>query len=255
MDKGGASHEVRIAVVSGGTGYVGSAIVRKLAEDGLRVAILYHRATEESVREILASLPGTGHEAYQSDITDTKSVARAIQAIEERQGPLYASIHAAGVMPMRKQLHLSSVQNLREQFEPNVFGSFNFLSTCALRLKEHGRGVIVGITTAGVATDTNTKARGAYSPMKFALQGMLVSFREELAPYHVRVYSVAPGVMPGGMNKDTPQAFLDMVKESSPTKTLAGAADVADIVSFLCSDKSVDLSDLTILIAPESAGT
>jgi len=149
-------------------------------------------------------------------------------------------------------LHLSSVEDLKEQCNVNIFGSFNLLSACALRLKEHKEGVIVGITTAAVVSQTNTRARGAYSLVKFALQGMLAAFKEELASYNVRVYSVAPGVMNGGMNHATPQAFIEMIKEKSPTKTLAQSTDVAAAISFLCSNDSIHLTNLTLLIAPES---
>jgi enoyl-[acyl-carrier-protein] reductase (NADH) len=58
--------------------------------------------------------------------------------------------------------------------------------------------------------------------------------------------------MAGGLNKSTPTAFLDMTREKSPTKALATAEDVADKISFLCSDNSRDVTDLTFLIAPES---
>ncbi|MEK7608030.1 MAG: SDR family oxidoreductase [Patescibacteria group bacterium] len=243
----------RVSVISGGTGYVGSAIAKKLAEDGMKIAVLYKSASDEEVAKLISEFHGTEHASYKCDLADAAGVTKTIERIEAEQGPIFAAVHAAGTMPMRKQLYLSTVEDLREQFEPNVFGSFNFLSACALHLAEHGDGVIVGITTAGVVTDLNTKARGAYSPMKFALQGMLVALREELLPHGVRVYSVAPGVMPGGMNAETPKAFLDMVRVSGPTKTLAEAKDVAGVVSFLCSESARELKDLTLLLAPESA--
>lgn len=245
-------NEQKVAVVSGALGYVGSAISATLASAGFRIAALYHDSSEEDVRTFLAQLPGSGHQAYQCDLEDSVAVGRVLDSVEKECGTPYACIHAAGTLPKRKQLHLSTVEDLREQFEVNVFGSFNFLSACAARLKSAGRGVLIGITTASVVSQTNTKARGAYSPMKFAVQGMLVALREELAPFSVRVYSVAPGVLPGGLNKDTPAAFLDMFKSKSPTKTLASASDVAEVVSSLCSGTSAHTSDLTVLVAPEA---
>lgn len=242
----------RVAVVSGGTGYVGSAIVKRLSADGLNVAMLYHSASEEEIDSLLKALPGNGHRAYKCRLEDASAVEKVIEKIEGEQGPIYACIHTAATLPPPKQLHLSSRDDLEGYFNLNVFGAFNFISTCALRLKQHEAGVIAGITTAGVVSQLNTRARGIYSSSKFALQGMLVALKEELAPHHVRVYSIAPGVMPGGLNRDTPQAFLDMVKEKSPTKALAEAKDIASVVSFLCSDDSSHLTNLTLVVAPES---
>lgn len=249
------NQELKVAVVSGGTGYVGSEIVKRLAADGMRVAALYLNASEEVVTDIISKLPGSGHQAYQCDLRDADAVNQTIETIEKNQGAIYVCVHAAGTMPKRKKLYLSSVGDVKEQFDADVFSAFNFLSSCAVRIKEYEKGIIIGITTAAVVSQANTKARGVYSPVKFALQGILSAFREELSPYGVRVYSVAPGVMPGGLNKETPQAFLDMVKEKSPTKNLAQASDVAGTVSFLCSRDSFHLANLTLLVAPEAGTT
>ncbi|MFA6601240.1 MAG: SDR family oxidoreductase [Candidatus Paceibacterota bacterium] len=242
---------LRIAVVAGGMGFVGSAIVRHLAQDGFIIALLYHTTKEDVVDQALARLSGGGHRAYQCDFGDTRFTKEVLKRIEGEIGPIFAVIDASGSLPRPKQLSASSLEDVREQFEAGVFGSFNFLSNCVSRLKEHKEGVIVGITTAGVVTDRNTKARGAYSMVKYAVQGMLVAFREELAAYSIRVYSVAPGVMAGGLNKATPKAFLDMVREKIPSKKLATAEDVAEQVAILCSEASQNVKTLTVLVAPE----
>lgn len=242
----------KIAVISGATGYVGFEVSKSLSSKGFCIAMLYNKAKEEDVKEKISLLYGNGHKAYQCDLSDREKVESVINLIEEEMGDIYISVHAAGIMPKPKQLHLSSTSDLHEQFEMNVFGSFNFLSVCALRLKEHKDGVLIGITTAGVATDVNTKARGAYSVVKFALQGMLVALKEELRHYSVRVYSVAPGFMEGGMNSGIPHAFAEMVRHSSPTKTITNASQVAEKISYLCSKESSNFDELTVVLAPET---
>lgn len=242
----------RIAVISGGTGYVGFETAKKLAEDGMSVAVLYHNALVDEVNEKLTTLKGDGHKAYKCDLQSKEIVKETIESIEKEMGNIYACIHTAGVIPKPKQLHLSSVEDLREQFDVNVFGSFNFLAMCASRLKEHKRGVIIAITTANVVTQVNTKARGVYSVIKFALQGMLVALKEELSSSGVRVYSVAPGFMEGGMNKDIPKAFVEMVRQSSPTRTLTDGEQVAKKIVYLCSDDAMNEKELTFLLAPET---
>ncbi len=242
----------RVAVISGGMGYVGSVVATRLAKEGMRIALLYHTTSEQAASEALSNLFGGGHVAYKCDVRDAVNTKQVIVRIEDEMGNIYVAIDAAGILPKPKQLSASRIEDVREQFETGVFGSFNFLSACAARLKEHTEGVIIGITTAAVVTSVNTKARGAYSMIKFAIQGLLTAFKEELLVHNVRVYSVAPGVMAGGLNRSTPNAFLDIVRDKSPTKILATAEDVADTVAFLCSDNSRDVTTLTFLIAPES---
>ena len=76
--------------------------------------------------------------------------------------------------------------------------------------------------------------------------------KEELAPFGVRVYSVAPDFMQGGMNSDIPQAFVEMIKEKSPTRSLIDAGNVARAVSYVCSDRAKKEDRLTFIIRPGS---
>lgn len=240
------------AIVSGAFGYVGFEISKKLAQDGMRIALLYHNSTEEVIAQKLTELSGGGHRAYRCDLKNVDEVQRTIDTIEKDMGSLYACVHAAGVKPKRKQLLISSIDDLKEQLEGNVIPSFNFLSLCAKKLKEHGEGVLVGITTVGVVAPKAARSLGAYIPAKYAVQGMLTMLKEELSESSVRVYSVAPGFMHGGMNNDIPKAFADMIQEKNPAKKLTTATDVAEKIAYLCSGGANQEEDLTCIVAQEN---
>jgi 3-oxoacyl-[acyl-carrier protein] reductase len=235
-------------IISGGAGYVGSAIAEKLLTEGYNVAILYRTKTEhiDAMEKKFSNA-----KFYQCDISEPERVTELFAQIA-RTGTIAAVVHAAGTLPKPAQMHLCSAEDLRTYFESDVVSAFNFLTLGAKTFKEQKRGVIIGITTAGVATRTNTKARGLYSPIKFAIQGILVALREEMLPHGVRVYSCAPGVMPGGMNKNTPKAFLDMVRRFSKNNELATAGLVADTVYEIISGK-YEPDEITVVLAPESA--
>jgi len=243
--------EKKVVAVSGAMGYLGQAIVRTLAQEGYAVAILFRSNPPEEVDAFLSSLPPAGCKAFACDLKSEQEAARAFEEIKRDMGPLYACIHAAGEMPRMKQLNQLTAEEFKQEIESSLMPSFNFLARGAAHLKERKEGVLVGITTAGVVTERNTKARGAYSPMKFALQGLLVALREELAQSGVRVYSVAPGVMPGGLNEKTPQAFLDMVRALIPNKELMTAQRVAQTVLQLVAEETAR-PEMTILLAPEA---
>lgn len=239
-----------LAVISGGMGYVGKAIATKLAKDGMRVVIVYRTASRESVDEFLISM-GEGHTAYQCDLENATQTQKTIATIEQEQGVASVFVYAAGSPPSRKPLHLASEEEMLEAFRQNTLCGFNFLAAAATRLKERKGGVLIGITTAAVFFPQSAGLLGAYLPAKYALQGVLASFQTELTPFGIRVYSVAPGFMAGGMNSLFPKAFVDMVRAKSPTKTLATAEDVAERISFLVSDAGKEITELTTVIAPE----
>lgn len=241
----------RIAVISGGAGYLGSAIARALAKQGMSIALLYHTTTEEKVQDIIASLPGTSHRAYKCDIHNEQEVATTIESIEKDMGKIFACVHTAGTKPIRKTLIATSSKELEDALHTHTLGAFALLSLCAKKLKEHKHGVIVGVTTVGVVIPEATHSLGGYIPAKYALQGMLTMFKEELKNSGVRVYSVAPGFMEGGMNSDIPKAFVEMIRTKSKTKQLTTAEDVAEKIAYLCSDTANNDNTLTHVVALE----
>lgn len=242
----------KIAVLSGANGYVGSAIAKRLASENISLALIHREQSKDTCMTLLQNIPGSGHMLFSCNLENPSEVKSVFSQIEKDMGPIFISIHAAGTMPKQKQLHLLTESEVKEQIEKDVLSAFNFLSESSLYTKKNKDGVIVAITTASVVTQVNTKSRGVYSLVKFALQGILTALREELSAHGVRVYSVAPGVMEGGLNKNTPNAFLDMTREKIPSKKLATSEDVAETVAFLCSENSKHLTNLTMLIAPES---
>jgi NAD(P)-dependent dehydrogenase (short-subunit alcohol dehydrogenase family) len=228
----------KIAIVSGAAGYVGSAICRRLELEGYDVAALYR-----------STLPMAGT-PYQCDLRDPKAVEVTLESIEQEMGPLSLAVHAAGSIPKMRPLYQLTTEDVRQQFEADVYPAQTFLSSCARRLVTHKKGTLIGITTAGVVTTKNTKARGVYSPVKFAQQGILVALQEELVSRGVAVYSIAPGVLEGGLNKETPKAFLDMIRALIPNKTLMNADGIAEVVARLARGEG---GNFTTLLAPESA--
>lgn len=243
------SRKDKTVIVSGATGYVGSEIARRLSEDGVRVAALYHAASDDEARTLLSSLQGSGHRAYRCRLEEAEDVAHTLQEIEKTQGPLYACVHAAWAKSDRKKLIDCTEEELRVQFDRNIYASFNLLSACASHFKKNKEGVIIGITTLGVIVPEAARGMGAYIPAKYALQGMLAVFKEELASSGVRVYSVAPDFMEGGMNGAIPKAFVEMLKAKNPKGVLTRPDDVARLISFLCSDTAIDEKRLTFPVS------
>lgn len=241
----------RIAVVSGAMGYVGRAVSIRLAEDGLIVVLLYNHSTKDTVNELLDSLSGNGHRSYRCNLQNELEVSKTINQIEKEVGKVYSYINTAGTKPQRKAFLNSDLQEIKDQFEVNTFGSFSFLITCGKKLKEYKKGVIIGVTTLGVIYPEAGRFLGGYLPAKFALQGALSMLKEELGPCGVRVYSVAPGFMPGGMNQDIPESFRNIIREKNLSKKLTSAVDVAEKISYLCSDFSENEKSLTYPVAEE----
>ena len=86
----------RVALVVGGSGGIGKSIVRRLAEDGLRVVIGY-RTNEAAARHLLEELQGADHTALELDVTAESSLVAGVAALRESYGRLDILVNGAGV--------------------------------------------------------------------------------------------------------------------------------------------------------------
>lgn len=243
------NQEQKVALISGAFGYVGRAVAKHLAEGGFTLVLLYTTTTDEEVARQLKNLPGTGHCAYRCDLTKEDEVKHVIEMIQKKYGALTVCVHAAGLKPERKKITATTTESLRKQLEVHVIGAHTFLTHVAPHMKQDG--VIVGITTIGILVSEATKSLGGYVPAKYALHGILTMLRDEVHSRGIRVYSLAPGFMAGGMNQDIPNAFVDMVRAKSVTKTITTGEDIAKEVLDLYNRSSPRSNDFTIPLARE----
>lgn len=235
----------KLIVVSGARGYVGKAVVHKLLNEGFQLACIVSNNVQDQSNEDLPFL-----KTYVCDLKNQDEVFSTVTLLEKENGPIYGCVHVAGVKPERKDMLSVTSESVKSQLDSNFMTGFNFLQACGRRLKEYKQGVIVAVTTAGVVVPEFTKNLGGYILAKYALQGMLLTLREELQASSVRVYSIAPGFMDGGMNGGMPKMLVDLVRSKSPTKEITNADEVASTIAKLCTDTTLNETS-TFVLAPE----
>ena len=214
---------------------MGGAIARQLSAGGFKIALLYFGSAESDVEKNIDSLNGQGHKAYRCDITDEEEVNNITEKIAKDFGGIDICVHAAASKLNRVFLNDLSSGEFRRQFEVGVFGGFNFISACA-RLMEKNKGIIVGITSAAIEQNSSPGKMGAYLPAKHALHGLLCVMRDELNRRGIKVYEIAPGFLPGGLNKDLPAEISEFLSKKNNPKYPSSAEKVAEAVALLCSE-------------------
>jgi 3-oxoacyl-[acyl-carrier protein] reductase len=232
------------AIISGGMGGIGRAIATRLAADGFSVALLYNSTDKSDADAFAASLPGTGHIALRCDITKSSEVESAVMLANEAMQDISICIHAAVSPIVRKTASKISPEEFRSQFEVTAFGGFNLFHAVLSRMRERKEGLIIGLTTAALE-ENDGGAMAGYIAAKFALRGMLRELSHELEPQGVRVNAVAPGFVPTRLQSDLPEPVLRFITERAPTQS---PEDVAEVVSFLCSDEGSGESGKTFSI-------
>ena len=202
-----------VAIVTGGSGYLGSAIVRRLVEHNWEVIVL-------SRNPLLVQ----GVTAIPCDLTNEQSIQNALKKILSSHDSIDALIHAAAAPLERTSIDAVSPESRETTIAIAVTG-FSFLAHAIIPYL-NANASIVGITTQLLDTSSATDRTGAYIPAKQTLRELLKDLSVELQSENIRVYAVAPGFLPGGLNNDLPkaaQAFF--AKESGvadPTNAVAG---------------------------------
>jgi NAD(P)-dependent dehydrogenase (short-subunit alcohol dehydrogenase family) len=231
-----------VALVTGGTGGIGAAICRMLAERGSSVAVTY-RSNTAAAEALVAELTAHGVRAAADpvDLTDADATAGYVRDIAERFGRIHTLVHAAG--PHIPMVHLSKVPpaQFASAVEAEVSGFFNVVSPALPALREAAASV-VAVTTAG--TSRYPVRDGLSAGPKAAVESLVRAFAAEEGRFGVRFNSVGPGMLTDGMAErliasgDLDEKALAVTRGNIPLRRFGRAVDIAEVVAFLASDRA-----------------
>lgn len=209
--------DTKAVVLTGGTGYLGSALAQALVNHGY-VPIVLSRGE--------ARAPITGASYITADLSSAESLQHAAEVVQGRYTSVAALLHAAAAPLMRKPLLTLSTAQVTDQFAPQTFGAFNFFKAFVPLVKTGGH--LIGITTTAIEPGAPYAPRGAYIPAKSALRGMLRTLTSECQD--LSVCALAPAFMPGGLNGDMPEAVIELLTKKSAPEDVTTPEEVAKTV-------------------------
>lgn len=238
------------AVVTGGSGGIGSAICRLLAARGSDVALTY-RTDEETAVGVVAEIERAGRraEACRVDLTDSGAVKSFVDAAAGSFGSIHTAVHAAGpYVPMR---YVSQIDPdlFREKVEDDLLAAFNLVWAVLPRLRESA-GSLVAVTSMGVRRYPVKDSLSAVP--KGGVETLMRAVAAEEGRFGIRANSVAPGMMAAGMYHDlvasgdfTEELLAEAVGHIALGRP-GSAEDVAEAVCFLASDRACYVTGKTI---------
>jgi 3-oxoacyl-[acyl-carrier protein] reductase len=218
------------ALVTGGSGDLGSAISRRLATTGLHVIV--HANGNLARAEALAAeirAAGGSAEAVAFDVADGDATAAAIEILLAG-GPIQVIVNNAGIHDDAPMAGMSSTQ-WKRVIDVSLHGFFHVTQPLLMPMARTRWGRIVSISS--VAGVLGNRGQTNYAAAKAALHGASKSLAREMATRNITVNVVAPGVIEGSMAND---AFPpEMVKQIVPAGRAGTPDEVAALVAFLCS--------------------
>jgi 3-oxoacyl-[acyl-carrier protein] reductase len=225
----------RVALLTGSSQGLGAVIARRLARDGLAVAVNGRHGDElagQVARDIHAS--GGTAAAFHADVTDEQQVAGLAAAIADRLGPVAVLVvNATGPQPEALVTEAAWADHLAQL--DFFVKSPVLLGRAVLPAMKAGRyGRIVHIDSE--VARRPPPGRSAYATAKNAQIGLALSWARELAPSGITVNTVSPGFIPVERHADVPDEIRAAYLATVPAGRMGTPADIAHAVSFLASE-------------------
>jgi len=224
------AEQMKVAIVVGASGGIGSAIALRLARDGFAI-VAHYAGNPARVDEAVATIKAAGGQAIgvRADVAAEDDVKALFKRALDSFGRIDVVVHTAGIMPMSR-IADGDMAVFDRVIATNLRGTYLVLSQSAQHVAEGGR--IIAFSSSVLAK--SFPAYGPYIASKSAVEGLVRVLANELRGRNITVNAVAPG--PTGTElflKDKTDEVIDNLAHLAPLERIGQPEDIAGAVSFL----------------------
>lgn len=225
-----STDQTRVALVTGGSGGIGRAVVRRLAEDGFAVAVHY-AGNQQRAQDVVEEVEKAGGRAIAvgGDVADEGAMAAAFDATQQAFGGLDVVVNTAGIMVL-SPIATMNLDDLDRMHRTNIRGTFVVSQLAANRVRSGG--AIINFSTT--VTKTQLPTYGGYVASKGAVEAMTLVLARELRGKDITVNAVAPGPTATPLFLDgKSEELISNLAKAAPLERLGEPEDIAESVAFL----------------------
>ena len=225
----------RVALVTGGTGGIGTSIVKRLAAMGHRVATNYR--DESRGREWQARMKDAGVDVAMAhgDVSSPEDAERLVRDIEQQLGPVEILVNNAGIT-RDSTFHKMTPQQWNDVICTNLNSCFNVTRPVIEGMRARKWGRIVQISS--INGQKGQYGQANYAAAKAGMHGFTISLAQENAKFGVTVNTVSPGYIGTDMVMAVPEEVRTKIVAQIPTGRLGTPDEIAYAVAFFVPDEA-----------------
>ena len=225
-----------IALVTGGSRGIGRAICVQLAKDGYDIVFNYQRGVEaaEETKQ-LCEAEGAKVCMVQADISSSEECTALVEKAVEFGGAIDVLVNNAGITRDGLIMRMKDSE-FDDVIDTNLKGSFYMMRGVSKLMLRAKKGRIINMSS--VVGVMGNAGQVNYAASKAGVIGMTKSLAREVASRKITVNAIAPGMIETDMTKVIPDSAKEAMLKSIPMQEMGKAEDIANMVSFLASDKA-----------------
>ena len=225
----------RVALVTGGTGGIGTAICQRLADQGHRVATNYRdQAKALAWREMMLAR-GCDVAIFPGDVADPDTAETMVHAVEAALGPIEILVNNAGIT-RDTTFHRMRADQWHDVINTNLNSVFNVTRPVIEGMRRRGWGRVIQISSINGLKGQYGQAN--YAAAKAGMHGFTISLARENAGFGITVNTISPGYVATDMVMAVPDEVRAKIIADIPTGRLGKPEEIAYAVAFLVNDEA-----------------
>jgi 3-oxoacyl-[acyl-carrier protein] reductase len=228
----------RVALVTGGSGGLGSVHCLSLAAAGYKVAVAAHSQLDKA-QEIAEKITKMGKQALATkmDVSQPDEVEASISEIEKKLGPVDVLVNNAAAGIVRAvTIAKMKLEDWTHDLSVNLTGPFNTIKRCLPGMMERGWGRIINISS--IAGTMGGAGQCSYAATKSGLIGLTKTVALESARKGVTCNALVLGIVDGGAFHTVAPEFQDRIAKSIAMRRPGTPQEISNMVVFLASEES-----------------
>lgn len=228
---------MRTALVTGASRGIGTACAIALAKHGYNIVLNYNNSEDkaQSLSKIIADNYGVDVLCIKADVSDKAQADAMVKRAFEKFENIDVLVNNAGIA-LQKLFTDTTKNDWDNVISTNLTSVYNVTHAVLPNMIRNHSGNIVNISSMWGEVGASTEV--AYSASKAGVIGLTKALAKEVAPSHIRVNCVSPGVIMTDMMSGFSDEDLAMIKEEIPLCEFGTAKNVADAVAFLVSNEA-----------------